>query len=92
MTVALFDPRVRWLLAAVAVLGMAMAAIARRRGAPRLVTIGLCATFGALGVLAAEAMVALTVRLAAPGSACTLHLQTGAAHLFDAASGMRIAA
>jgi hypothetical protein len=69
VTVALFDPRVRWLLAAVAVLGMAVAAIARRRGAPRLVTIGLCATFGALGVLAAEAMVALTVRLAAPGSA-----------------------
>ena len=30
--------RVRWLLAAVAVLGMAVAAIARRRGAPRLVT------------------------------------------------------
>lgn len=69
MTVALFDPRVRWLLAAVAVVGLALAAIARRRGAPRLVTIGLCATFGALGVLAAEAMVALTVRLAAPGSA-----------------------
>jgi oligogalacturonide transport system ATP-binding protein len=29
---------------------------------------------------------------AAPGAACRLHLQTGAAHLFDAGTGLRIAA
>ncbi|MBK9035988.1 MAG: hypothetical protein IPL61_32860 [Myxococcales bacterium] len=68
MTVALFDPRMRWLLAAVAVIGAAVAVLARRRGAPRVGTIALCAVFGAVGVIAAEALVALTVRLAAPAA------------------------
>ena len=68
MTVALFDPRVRWILAAIAVGGLVVALLARRRGAPRLTTLALCAVFGALGVVAAEALVALTVRVAAPAS------------------------
>ena len=68
MTVALFDPRMRWVLAAIAVLGLLIAIVARRRGSPRLGTLALCALFGALGVLVAEALVALTVRIAAPPS------------------------
>ena len=69
MTLAVLEPRLRWMLIALAALGLVVGALARRRGHTRVATVAWSAAFAALGAIAAEALVALTVRLAAPGSA-----------------------
>lgn len=69
MTIALFDPRVRWLLIGLAVVAAGLGVALARRPWPRARTLAWCAAFGALGLLAVEGLVAATVRWSAPRAA-----------------------
>ncbi|HVV84584.1 MAG TPA: glutamine amidotransferase [Kofleriaceae bacterium] len=69
MTVALLDERARLVLAAFAVLAATAAILFGRRGLRRATTAALCLALVAAGALLAEALVALTVRWAAPRTA-----------------------
>ncbi|MEZ4399989.1 MAG: glutamine amidotransferase [Kofleriaceae bacterium] len=69
VTLALLDPQVRWVVVGAAVAGALVGLLARRRAAAPVQTAAWCVVFGAVGALAAEALIALTVWLAAPRAA-----------------------
>lgn len=69
MTLELLDDRIRWLLAGIALAGLAAGVLALRRRAPLVATIAVIAVIGAAGALAVEGLIALTVRFAAPSAA-----------------------
>src|SRR4051812_47887476 len=69
MSIALFTSTMRLSLAAAAMLLALATFIAVRRGHARAGAMLGIATLAALGALAGEALIALTVRLAAPGQA-----------------------
>ena len=69
MTVALLDDRARYALGALAVMAAIIALLLGRRGLRSATTAVLCLALTAAGALIAEALVALTVRWAAPHTA-----------------------
>src|SRR5688500_18861739 len=73
MTIELLDDRLRIALAVAAVVLIAAAYLVGRRAIARVpraaASLGLIVAVGCIGVLAAEALVAVTVRLAAPRAA-----------------------
>src|SRR5688572_22163089 len=69
MTIELLDDRLRYGLAIAAVVLFGLGALGSRLGRRSAASALLVAAVGCVGVLAAEGLVALTVRLAAPRSA-----------------------
>ena len=68
MNIVLFSSEARYALAAVGVLLLAVTVILIRGGRPRFATMSGVGALTALGALAGEALVALTVRINAPSA------------------------
>src|SRR3954471_23124860 len=69
MNIVLFSSTMRYALAIAGALFLIVTIVAVKRGRPRFGTFAGVGALAALGALAGEALVALTVRIAAPGAA-----------------------